>query len=597
MAQDSEPKWRRIPKTSFNSKDLARRVKKAEGATVKHARRFVFKRWDSFREARHHVALWALTIGIIIGATSVQMWWYQSGFRTEAHANSGTYAEAVLGPVDTLNPIFARTSAEESAGELLFSRLITYDASGHLNYDLADSMKLSEDRKSYIFTIRPDARWSDGMYVRARDVVFTVKLIQNPATRSTLTGWNDVKVRQIDDRTVAFDLPAVYAPFPHALRFLPILPEHILRDVEPSQVRENVFSSAPVGSGPFTLRLIQDIDRENGRKIIHLARNETYYRGQAKLGRIQLHVYKDADAIKRALLTAEVNAASDLSVINAYSIGASRHTVEQIPTNGGVYAILNTKSPILQDIKVRMALQAGTDTSEVRKAISANLPELHLPILQSQVDADLPAAPRYDTKRAAQLLDEAGWVREGSVRKKDGQTLTLSIVTTKNTDFEKALEVISSQWRELGVAITTSIVDPTDPAQNVTQDILQPRRYDVLLHQLAIGGDPDVYGYWHSSQVSGVLNLANYSNAISDEALASARSRVEPELRAAKYVTFTRQWLHDVPAIGLYQSTAQYVHTGAVHSVDSSASIVSAVDRYQTVLYWSVGTRSVYKTP
>lgn len=86
-------------------------MKKVEGATVKHARRFVFKRWDNFREARRRIALWVLAIGIVIGATGLQFWWYQDQYRTTAYAEDGTYAEAVLGPVDTLNPIFAKSSA------------------------------------------------------------------------------------------------------------------------------------------------------------------------------------------------------------------------------------------------------------------------------------------------------------------------------------------------------------------------------------------------------------------------------------------------------------------------------------------------------
>lgn len=572
-------------------------MKKVEGASVKHARRFVFKRWESFREARRHIALWVLVIGVIIGATGLQMWWYQGEYRVDAYANGGTYAEAVLGPVDTLNPIFAKSSAEESIGELLFSRLLTYDETGHLNYDLVDSMNLSEDKKTYTFTIRPDARWSDGLYVRARDVVFTVGLLQNVATRTTLTGWNDVKVKEVDSRTVAFELPAVYAAFPHALRFLPILPEHLLRDVEPSQLRENNFSANPIGSGPFALRLSQDVDKANGRKIVHLARNDSYYRGAAKLSRIQLHVYKDAESIKRALTTSEVNAASDLSVVMADSVKNARYTADNHPVNSGVYAILNTVSPTLQDQKVRQALQVGTDTQAVRKSISDKLPALDLPILQSQISGELPKAPEFSVERARQLLDEAGWRLDGSTRKKDGAVLTLAVVTTKNPDFERALSVLSEQWRRLGVTVTTSIVDPSDPSQNVAQDILQPRRYDVLLYQLTVGGDPDVYAYWHSSQASGGFNLSNYKSAISDEALLSARSRVEQDLRSAKYVTFARQWLNDVPAIGLYQATAQYVHTNTVHTIPNDAVLVSAADRYRSVLYWSVGTRSVYQTP
>jgi peptide/nickel transport system substrate-binding protein len=599
VADNNDPnKLRRIPKMSFNSKDLARRMKKVEGATVKHARRFVFKRWDNFREVRRHIALWVLAIGVLIGATGLQFWWYQDNYRTTAYASDGTYAEAVLGPVDTLNPIFAKSSAEESASELLFSRLLSYDATGHINYDLASDMKISDDQKTYTITIRPDARWSDGTYVHADDVVFTVGLLQDPATRSTLAGWNGIKVSEIDAHTVAFELPSVYAPFPHALRFLPILPQHILRDVEPAQLRENTFSNKPVGSGPFTLKLLQDVDKANGRKIIHLARNENYYKGPAELSRLQLHVYKDTDSIKHALAVSEVNAASDLTLSSVASgINAERYTVESHPVNSGVYALLNTASPILQDQKVRKALQLGTDTAAIREAISNQLPALDLPIIGSLLSGDVPSAPNYDAAQAGALLDQAGWKIEGSVRRKDGQDLSLNIVTTKNPDFEKALDQLSEQWHKLGVTITTNIVDPDDPAQNVAQDILQPRHYDVLLYQLVIGGDPDVYAYWHSSQAADGLNFSNYKNAISDEALASARSRVDPALRNAKYLTFVRQWLNDAPAIGLYQATAQYAHTKSIHTIPSTAMLISAEDRYNSVQYWAVGEATVFTTP
>lgn len=572
-------------------------MKKVEGATVKHARRFVFKRWDSFREVRRRIALWTLVIGLLIGATGLQFWWYQNEYRTDANATGGTYAEAVLGPVNTLNPIFAQSSAEEAAGELIFSRLLNYDETGALGYDLAEDMTISKDQLSYTFSIRPDAQWSDGRYVRARDVVFTVNLLKNTATRATLTGWSNITVSAVDDMTVAFKLPAVYAAFPHALRFLPILPEHVLRDVRPGQLRENAFSTAPVGSGPFALRLLQNIDTTNGRKIVHLSQNTNYYRGAPKLDRIQLHVYSDTDSILRALATSEVNAASDLPVLTAQSVNAQRYQTDNDPVNSGVYAILNTVSAKLSDVKVRRALQLATNTQAVRSAISDKLPALDLPFVQGQITGNVPKAPAYNTKEATRLLEEAGWVLDGSTRKKGGESLTLNVVTTKNPDFEKALQVLTEQWQELGITVTTSIVDPKDPVQNVAQDVLQQRRFDVLLYQLTIGGDADVYAYWHSSQASNGFNFSNYKNAISDEALSSARARLEPDLRNAKYITFANQWLNDVPAIGLYQSTAQYVHTNSVHASPRDVDFNSAIDRYNSVRYWTVGERSVFKTP
>ncbi len=597
MADNEPSKWRRIPKMSFSSKDLARRMKRVEGASVKHARKFVFKRLDNFREVRRRIALWVLAIGIIIGATGIQYLWYQDNYRTTANATGGTYAEAVLGPVDTLNPIFAKSSGEEAVGELLFSRLVTYDKSGRLNYDLADGMNVSPDGKTYTFTIRPDARWDDGLYVRARDVVFTVNLLKNPASRSTITGWDNVTAKEIDSRTVAFELPAIYAAFPHALRFLPILPEHVLRDIEPAALRENSFSSKPVGSGPFSLRLLQDVDTANGRKIVHLAKSESYFKGTPKLDRIQLHVYQNIDAIKRALATSEVNAATDLTVTDSNAVSTDRYAVEHRPVNSGVYALMNTSSPVLQDKKVRQAMQVGTDTKEVRDALSPDLPELYLPFIDNQVFGNIPTAPTYDVARANQLLDEAGWVMQGNVRTKDGQPLKLSVVTTKNNDFEKSLEILAKQWRALGITVTTNIVDPSDPSQNVVQDVLQPRQYDVLLYQLTIGGDPDVYAYWHSTQATSGLNFSNYKNSIADDALVSARSRVETDLRNAKYINFANQWLSDAPAIGLYQATMQYVHTKSIHSLPTDFILVSSADRYGDVRYWSVGDRMVYTTP
>jgi peptide/nickel transport system substrate-binding protein len=220
-----------------------------------------------------------------------------------------------------------------------------------------------------------------------------------------------------------------------------------------------------------------------------------------------------------------------------------------------------------------------------------------LPFIDNQIFGNIPAKPVYDTNRANQLLDEAGWVVQGDVRMKDGKPLALNVVTTKNNDFETALEILAKQWRALGVTVSTTIVDPSDPSQNVVQDILQPRQYDVLLYQLTIGGDPDVYAYWHSSQANSGLNFSNYENSISDDALASARSRVEPDLRNAKYITFANQWLSDVPAIGLYQATMQYVHTKSVHALPEDFVLVSPADRYNGVRFWSVGDRIVYTTP
>jgi peptide/nickel transport system substrate-binding protein len=588
----SDSGWKRLQKLNINSKSISKRMRKVEGVTVRHARKFVFRRWSNIREVRRHIAIWVLMVGYIIGASALQLMWYQQSYRTVTAATDGTYAEAVLGPVNSLNPLFASTSAEQSASALMFSRIFNYDTTGHVNYDLATDMKINDSKTVYTIKVRSDVKWHDGIQLTANDIAFTVGLLKNKAVRSNISGWDDIGVKAQDDTTVVFTLPAVYAAFPHALTF-PILPEHLLKNIEPASIRQSSFSTSPIGSGPFKLRFVQDIDAANGRKIIHLARNTDYYKGVPKLDRFQLHVYGTKDSIVKAISTAEVNGAVDLSVTDLSKINPTRNQIKREPIDSGVYALLNTTSPLLQDKAIRQALQVGTNTQAIRDSLAKDTPALYLPFIASQVTGDIPKAPGYDQVNAKKILDDAGWKLEGTTRKKNGVELKLNVVTTKDSDFEKVLEKLVGQWRDLGISITTNVVDQSD----ISQSILQHRNFDVLVYQLLLGADPDVYAYWHSSQIGELgRNVTNYSNPISDDALASGRSRVEPELRNAKYLTFARQWLSDIPAIGLYQSTLQYVSTDSVHAFNDKNVLVSPTDRYADVIYWSVGDRTVFTT-
>lgn len=586
-------------KIYFDSKKISRRVKKAENATVRHARKFIVGRLENIRSVRRNVIGWLLLVGMMIVVVAVQLLWFQRSYMTSAPATGGTYAEASLGPIDTLNPLYATSDAEIAANRLLFSSLYSYDKTGHLQGDLAESMQVDASGTLYTVKLRTNALWHDGSHVTARDVAFTVSLIKNPATRSALrSNWQDVTVKAIDDSTVQFQLPAVYAAFPHALTFS-ILPEHILGSVDPSTIRESSFSRAPVGSGPFSFTLLQTMNTAHSRAIVQMAAYDKYYKGAPLLNRFEIHAYESQDAILSALRSGQVNAAADLNGTNVTTIDTHNYTVISRPINSGVYALFNLNTPILQDKTVRKALQLATDTAAIRHSLSTPVPALDLPFVSGQLTGnDVPHAPSPDTTQAAALLDQAGWPLVDGVRKKAGQPLSLSVVTTKNATYEKALETLAGQWRKLGITVTTTVIDTADPASNFVQNTLQARHYDVLLYELSIGGDPDVYAYWHSSQIGmNGYNFSNYANKSADTALASARSRLEPELRNVKYEAFARQWLDDVPAVGLYQPVMSYVVNKHMQSLDPGATLVSPFDRYSNILYWSVGDRSVYKTP
>lgn len=586
---------------AFDSKSFSRRARKAENSTTRHAHKFVLSKLDSLSNVKQHVVIWLAIVGVLVAAVAAQMFWYQKAYRTSAWKEGGTYAEAVMGPINTLNPLYASTAAEQSASKLLFSSLYTYDDTGNLSDDLATNMSINPNGKEYIVKLRSDARWSDETKLTAQDVVFTVNLMKSADVRSVMYyngNWANVTAEAMDNNTVKFILPARYASFPHALTFS-VLPRHVLQDIALGAIRQSTFSVSPVGSGPFKLKLLQN-SPDGNHKIVNMAVAENYYKGSPRLARFELHAYSDQEDILKALQTGEVNAAAGTN-IQASELPSSFVT-KQYPVNSGVYALLNTDSTMLKNSKIRQALQIGTDTTDVRKAIGYPVPDLYLPFVTGQlVGNDVPAPILYDQAKAKVILEKLGWkLRPNQTIRTNakGEELELSIVTVKDETYEKVLERLSGQWRKLGFKVNAEVRDPNNASQDFVQSTLQRRNYDVLLYKLVIGVDPDVYAYWHSSQVSRLgYNFANYSNRTSDDALSSARLRSDPVLRNEKYKAFAEQWLKDAPAIGLYQSVMQYVYRPSVLPDIKVTGVPAETDRYSNIRYWSAERVPVYKTP
>lgn len=546
---------------------------------------------------QRHALGWMILVALLVGLTGAQMLWSQRAFSRETPVSGGVYAEGVVGPLEVINPLFASTSAEQSASRLVFSSLLSYDRYNRLRGELADTWRVENGGKRYVLTLRQTVSWHDGRAFTADDVVFTVNRIKNPLTRSALYGsWRDVSVAKLGTYQVAFDLSQPYAPFLHALTF-GILPVHLLNDVSPEQLRESAFNRSPIGTGPFAFTRLQTINAESGRYVVYLTANQKFMRGAPKLDRFQLHVFADHDAVARAFSSGEINAATDIIAEDVDRIVAQQPQSRQshAPLYDGVYAFLRTDSGMLNDIAVRQALRLATDRPAIIKAVKA-ASSLDGPLVRQQYGfVSQKRQPGFDRVAAEKLLDQAGWPRGvNGIRAKDGLPLRLSVVAPRSGDFPKVLEKLVSNWRAIGVDIETQLVT-TD---NIQQNVLLPRAYDVFVYELAIGADPDVFAYWHSSQADPRgLNLANYRSTKADEALASAQSRLEADLRQRKYETFVDQWLVDTPAIALYQPVLPYVTTDTARSLLLESDVIDAADRYRSVENWTINVGRSAMTP
>ena len=585
-------------KLRLGYKRLALRVKHAEGATQRHASRFILRRIENVRLVMTEIMIWLAAIALLIAGLGIQYSWNSQGSKKDGAKSGGVYVEGVIGNISTLNPLLAASEPEQAVSRLLFSSLYNYDVTGALHTDLAESMTVKDD-KVYTIKLR-NAVWHDGKKLTAEDVVYTINLIKNPQVRSPLrVNWLDISARAIDDSTVEFMLPAVYAGFSHALTF-PVIPKHILQSVSPSSMREADFSSNPVGSGPFAVKRVQTSESTSSTDVVRMEPNTKYYGAVSTLSRLELRAYGNESLLVKAVNSGEVSAASGLSLSAADNIKSKQYSTKHWLLNKGVYLLMNNRSQTLQDARVRQALRYATDTSSIRATVGDNVAQLDTPILQSQIAQKLPAAPDYNLDKAKALLKEAGWTyNQGQWKGKDGRPLVVAVTTSSGRDeYKKIVDALKQQWSKLGVDVQLREIDTSSTTTSFVQSVLQPRDYDALLYELELGADPDVFAYWHSSQASASgYNFANYSNRTVDNDLVGGRSRTNSALRAAKYIQFVNQWLNDAPAIGLYQSVGSYVLNNGASIVEPRGSLNTMNDRYADVTTWSTGRASVYKTP
>jgi peptide/nickel transport system substrate-binding protein len=198
----------------------------------------------------------------------------------------------------------------------------------------------------------------------------------------------------------------------------------------------------------------------------------------------------------------------------------------------------------------------------------------------------------FDVAQAAAHFDAAGWkVGTDGLRAKDGNPLKLQLATAETDIYPQLARGLQEQWRKVGIQVDTKLLS----VEQLQQDYLRPRKYDLMLFGVALGADPDVYSYWHSSQVKYPgLNISRYKSQQADLSLESARARSDVKLRAAKYEAFMKSWRQDAPAIAIYRPSFLYAVQNYVQGINIT-NLISPGDRFYNVEDWSVNTQPVLK--
>lgn len=498
----------------------------------------------------------------------------------------GVYREALVGTPTMLDPLLASSQPDRDLSALIFSGLTKTDGHGGNQPDLAASWKIEDGGKRYVFTLRQGVTWQDGQPFTSRDVLFTIRLLQDPAfpgDGALADLWRTVDVQTPDDHTVVCTLPNVYAPF-LAYTTIGILPAHLLADVKAGDLPNEAFNLKPVGTGPFAFAGL-DTDKVE----ITLRRNDHYYGQRPHLRELHFRFYPSTPDALRGVQSGAVDGIGYIPqeyLPDAASIADTANIYG--PSIAGYTALFfNLKAPVFAPREVRQALALAVNRDElIKQALGGWATAGSSPILPTSWAYTTQGVTQYpfDPERAKQTLDQAGW-KPGpdGVRAKGGQALAFTLVTSNDPARVAVANLLAQQFGAIGCKVAVQAVAPDQAAQQLAQ-----RRFEAALFGWeGLASDPDPYQMWHSSQADSGYNFSGYSNPTVDDALAQARQTTDQAKRAQDYATFLKTFSEDVPSLILYYPQYHFAVSKRVSGV-SLDPLDEPSDRFRTIADWTI---------
>ncbi len=351
----------------------------------------------------------------------------------------------------TLDPALVVDVTGGSIAAKLFNGLVRLGDDLSVVPDIARKWTISEDGRTYRFSLRSGVKFSNGREVKAADFKYSFERVLSPDTKSPRTWLFDYVlgagefmrgeaeevegIRVLDDYTIEIVLKEPFSPF-IGLLTMPnayVVPEEEVRRLGPD------FSSRPVGTGPYILKSWLP-----GREMVLEARGD-YFDGSPKVEGI---VYR---VIPEDLTTV---AEFELGNLDAIAIPAAEFSKykdspkwrEQITSAEGLntyYLGLNCSKPPFDDAEVRQAVNLAIDRERILATIYEGRGKLASgPVPDVLRRWEAPEPYPYEPEKAKAIIK-----RKGAFGK--------SVEFYINTDLEviDMAEVIQSYLKEAGLDV------------------------------------------------------------------------------------------------------------------------------------------------
>lgn len=525
----------------------------------------------------------------------------------------GTYRWGEAGSYDSFNPFVTKGRPALGISTLTVETLMgrSYDEPFSLYGLLAESID-TDDARTYVeFTLRPEARFSDGSPVTVDDVMWSMEKLGTDGNPRYAAAWKKIaSMEKTGERSVKFTFNTEDRELPLILGLRPILKKAQWEGKDFAEATMEV----PIGSGPYVLA-----SSELGVQVTY-KRNPDWWgkdlpfnRGLWNFDEIRYDYYANPQAIFEAFKAGQVDAYREANVAKwqtAYDFPAvaSGDVIKaEIPHGrpSGIEGLaFNTRRPIFADWRVREALILAFNFEFINKTLNDGLlPRIpsyfgnsflgmdpgkpaegrELELLEP-FKAELPpgaiegyALPvsdgtqtnRKNIRAAAKLLEEAGWTvgDDGILKNAKGEPFKFEILlVTGQDEIASAVQVYIEALKTLGIEATLNKVDDAQYKERTNAYDFDMTHY---IRSLSLSPGNEQLLYWGAAGVTepGTRNwpginspaveamIAAMLKAPNTDAFTAATKALDRVLTSGRYVIPI--WYSDVSRLA-YSANLKY---------------------------------------
>jgi peptide/nickel transport system substrate-binding protein len=438
---------------------------------------------------------------------------------SDSPKEGGMLTVALAAIPKTLDPVKYTGIYESNVIHSIADTLVYYNkALNKIIPGLATKWEISDDLKTYKFTLRDDVyfqkgKFQDGRKMTAEDIKYSLERSAKESVMKRLRMLESVEV--VSDTEIICHLTEPNAAF------LTVLTDagNVIVPKEEVEGWGEDFGTHLVGTGPFAFK-----EWKNSDSIV-LEKSKNYWGEKPHLDGVTFKFITDQNMMTNALRTGEIDVATDVTGESIQAIKSDSNLVlNEKPALKIIYMSMNLMEGPTKDPKVREAIISAIDVDAMVKGLypwgEAQRAYLALPTGSWGYDASLEKeVPKYDPERAKQLMKEAGYP--------DGFKTEIYV-----SGSDKAAVIIQDYLKKnLNIDVKINLLE-----WGTFSEVVSKGKAPMYAMSWTWYPDPDFFLYqmFHSKQIGSLGNGQGFSDSKVDELLDKAVSETADQNERAK---------------------------------------------------------------